>query len=42
VLESLAAYFLFGERLTNPVQYIGLAVIIAGIFMLHASKIPYN
>jgi len=44
VLESIAAYFLFGERLTNPVQYVGLLVVIAGIFMLHApdGAIPYN
>ena len=44
VLESIAAYVLFGERLTNPVQYIGLAVVIAGVFMLHApdNAIPYN
>ena len=44
VLESLAAYFLFGERLTNPLQYMGLIVVIAGIFMLHApdNAIPYN
>jgi len=44
VLESVAAYFLFGERLTNPIQYVGLVVIIMGIFMLHApaGAIPYN
>jgi len=44
VLESVAAYFLFGERLTNPIQYVGLVVVIAGIFMLHApdGAIPYN
>jgi len=44
VLESVAAYFLFGERLTNPIQYVGLVVVIAGIFMLHAPEgaIPYN
>jgi multidrug transporter EmrE-like cation transporter len=44
VLESVAAYFLFGERLSNPVQYVGLVVVIAGIFMLHApdGAIPYN
>jgi multidrug transporter EmrE-like cation transporter len=44
VLESVAAYVLFGERLTNPIQYVGLVVVIAGIFMLHApdGAIPYN
>jgi len=44
VLESVAAYFLFGERLTNPMQYLGLVLVIAGIFMLRApdNAIPYN
>lgn len=44
ILESAAAYFLFGERLTNPIQYVGLLIVIAGIFMLHApaGSIPYN
>ena len=44
VLESLAAYFILGERLNRPIEYIGLVAIIAGIFMLHAPPglIPYN
>jgi len=41
ILETLAAYFILGERLNNPIEYAGLAVIILGIFMLHASKPPY-
>ena len=43
VLESAAAYFLLGERLKRPIEYFGLIVIIAGIFMLHApeGQIPY-
>lgn len=43
VLESAVAYLVFGERLTNPIQYVGLLVVIAGIFMLHApdNAIPY-
>ena len=43
ILETIAAYFLLGERLKNRTQYIGLAVVIAGIFMLHApdGQIPY-
>lgn len=43
ILESLAAYFLLGERLKRPREYIGLAIIILGIFMLRApdGKIPY-
>ena len=44
ILESIAAYVLLGERLTTPMQYMGLVAIIGGIFMLHApdGKIPYN
>jgi len=43
VLESLAAYFLLGERLKRPIEYAGLAAIILGIFLLHApeGKIPF-
>jgi multidrug transporter EmrE-like cation transporter len=44
VLETLAAYFILGERLNRPIEYMGLVAIIAGIFMLHApaGHIPYN
>lgn len=44
VLESVAAYMILGERLKRPIEYIGLVVIILGIFMLHAPPglIPYN
>lgn len=43
-LETLAAYFILGERLNRPIEYLGLVAIIAGIFMLHApaGAIPYN
>jgi multidrug transporter EmrE-like cation transporter len=42
-LESLAAYFILGERLSRPIEYIGLALVIVGILMLHSpkGKIPY-
>lgn len=42
ILESVAAYFLLGERLKRPVEYIGLGLIILGVFLLHApdGKIP--
>ena len=36
VIETLAAYFILGERLNTPIQYLGLVAIIAGIFMLHS------
>lgn len=44
VLETIAAYFILGERLNRPIEYVGLVAIIAGIFMLHApaGAIPYN
>ena len=42
VLESLFAFFIAGERLTNPVQYMGVVFIIAGLFALKCGAIPYN
>lgn len=43
LLGSLAAYFILGERLTNPSEYAGLIFVIIGIFMLRApdGKIPF-
>lgn len=43
ILETIAAYFILGERLNTKTQYLGLMVIIAGIFMLRVpdSEIPY-
>jgi multidrug transporter EmrE-like cation transporter len=34
VLESIAAYLILGDRLSNPYQYIGLVITIIGVFML--------
>jgi len=42
VLESLFAFFIAGERLTNPVQYVGVVFIIMGLFALKCGDIPYN
>ena len=39
VIESLAAYIFLGERFHNYLQYVGLCIIIVGIFLL---KIPLN
>ena len=39
VIESLAAYIFLGEMFHNYLQYIGLCIIIVGIFLL---KIPLN
>ena len=35
LLETLFAYFMFGERLKHPVNYVGLVLIVLGLFMVH-------
>jgi multidrug transporter EmrE-like cation transporter len=34
LIETLFAYFMFGERLNQPVNYAGLALVVLGLFML--------
>ena len=34
LIETLFAYFMFGERLKHSVNYAGLALIVLGLFML--------
>jgi len=34
VMESLAAYFILGDRLERPTQYIGLVITIIGVVLL--------
>ena len=34
LIETLFAYFMYGERLNRPVNYAGLALIVLGLFML--------
>lgn len=34
VIGSIAAYFILGDRLENPYQYLGLLLTCLGIFML--------
>jgi multidrug transporter EmrE-like cation transporter len=41
LIETLAAIFIFGEKLNGWVQYAGLGMIIAGTFFLHSGGIPY-
>jgi len=43
IIEKLAAYFILGERLNTKTQYLGLIIVIVGMFMLHAppDQIPY-
>lgn len=40
ILETLAAYFILGERLTNPMQYFGLGLLFAGLFLLKSGNVP--
>ena len=39
ILESAFAYFVLGERFENYLQYIGVCMIISGLFLL---KIPWK
>jgi multidrug transporter EmrE-like cation transporter len=41
ILETAVAFFLFGERLNSMNQYLGLGLIIAGLFILKSGGIPY-
>ena len=34
VIGSVAAYLILGDRLNRPIQYVGLLLLITGIFML--------
>jgi multidrug transporter EmrE-like cation transporter len=44
IIETAAAYFILGERLNTPLQYVGLVAVILGIFMLRSpdNMIPNN
>jgi len=39
LIESIAAYVILGERLDDPNQYIGIGLIVGGLFFL---KIPIH
>lgn len=39
ILETAAAFFLFGERLNSWNQYLGLGLIIIGLFILKSGGI---
>ena len=39
VLETLAAYFILGERLNTTWQYVGLALLIVGLFLVRLGGI---
>lgn len=40
IIESVLALILLRETLRSPIQYMGLGVIVIGIFMLHSGGIP--
>jgi multidrug transporter EmrE-like cation transporter len=41
IIETIAAILIFGEKLNTMGQYLGLGLIIAGIFCLKNGGIPY-
>lgn len=41
VVESLAAYLILGERFNHPMQYVALAIITLGLFLLRYYGVPY-
>ena len=40
IVGTLFAWWLLQERLTNPMQWLGLLLIILGLFSLNIGKIP--
>jgi multidrug transporter EmrE-like cation transporter len=41
ILETLAAYFILGEKFVNPMQWVAIVMISAGLFMLRYYGVPY-
>jgi hypothetical protein len=41
IIETAAAFFIFGERMNSPKQYLGLGLIIIGMWALRDGGIPY-
>ena len=41
IIETAAAFLIFGERMNSWTQYLGLGLIIAGIFILKSGGIAY-
>lgn len=41
IVESLAAYFILGERFSHPMQYVALGIITFGLFLLRYYGVPY-
>ena len=41
ILETLAAYFILGERFVNPMQWVAVAIISIGLVLLRYYGVPY-
>jgi multidrug transporter EmrE-like cation transporter len=41
ILETLAAYFILGEKFVNPMQWVAVVIISLGLFMLRYYGVPY-
>lgn len=41
ILETLAAYFILGERFVNPMQWVAVIIISIGLFLLRYYGVPY-
>lgn len=41
ILETLAAYFILGEKFVNPMQWVAIAMISIGLVMLRYYGVPY-
>lgn len=41
ILETLAAYFILGEKFVNPMQWVAIIIISVGLFLLRYYGVPY-
>ena len=41
ILESVAAYLILGERFKHPMQWVAVAIISLGLFLLRYYGVPY-
>jgi multidrug transporter EmrE-like cation transporter len=41
IIETVVAFFIFGERLNSVTQYLGLGLIIVGLFILKSGGISH-
>ena len=41
IMGTIMAFLILGERLNTPEQYLGLGVIIIGIFLLKSGGVPF-